>query len=75
MTAEDGDGATVTDTFNLVVANTNDAPTLANVITAQNATEDAAFSCQSNANTFADVDAGDTLSYSAKLTGGALPAW
>ncbi|MEG2881211.1 MAG: putative Ig domain-containing protein [Comamonas sp.] len=75
MTAEDGDGATVTDTFNLVVANTNDAPTLANVIAAQNATEDAAFSCQSNANTFADVDAGDTLSYSAKLTGNALPAW
>lgn len=51
MTAEDGDGATVTDTFNLVVANTNDAPTLANVIAAQNATEDAAFSFQSNANT------------------------
>ncbi|PKO30098.1 MAG: hypothetical protein CVU34_20215, partial [Betaproteobacteria bacterium HGW-Betaproteobacteria-7] len=74
--ANDGNGGTVTDTFNVVVANTNDAPTVANPIPDQNATEDAAFNYQFAANSFADVDVGDTLSYSAQLAGGgALPAW
>ncbi len=74
--ANDGNGGSVTDTFDIVVANTNDAPTVANAIPNQNATEEAAFSFQFAANTFNDVDAGDTLSYSAQLAGGgALPAW
>ncbi len=74
--ADDGNGGTVTDTFNIVVANTNDAPTVANAIPNQNATEDAAFNFQFAANTFADPDVGDTLIYSAQLAGGgALPAW
>ena len=69
-------GGTVDDTFDLIVANTNDAPTVANAIADQNATEDAAFSFQFAANTFADVDVGDTLTYSATLAGGdALPGW
>ncbi|WP_193747495.1 putative Ig domain-containing protein, partial [Cellvibrio sp. OA-2007] len=73
--ANDGNGGTVTDTFDIVVANTNDAPTVANAIPNQNATEDAAFSFQFAANTFADPDVGDTLTYSAQLAGGgALPA-
>jgi hypothetical protein len=74
--ANDGHGGTVTDTFDIVIANTNDAPTVANAIPNQNATEDAAFSFQFAANTFNDVDVGATLTYSVQLNGGgALPAW
>jgi hypothetical protein len=76
VTANDGNGGTVTDTFNIVVVNVNDAPTVANGIADQNATEDSPFSFQFAANTFADVDVGDTLTYSAQLGGGgSLPAW
>ncbi|MCQ4240269.1 Ig-like domain-containing protein [Stutzerimonas stutzeri] len=75
VTADDGQGGTVTDTFDILVTNTNDAPSVANPISDQNATEDAAFSFQFASNTFSDMDAGDTLSYSAQLVGGALPAW
>nr|WP_249729050.1 putative Ig domain-containing protein [Acidovorax sp. CCYZU-2555] len=74
--AADGNGTSVTETFNIVVANTNDAPTVANIIPDQNATEDTAFSFAFGINTFEDVDVGDTLSYSAQLaSGGALPTW
>ncbi|WP_193747473.1 putative Ig domain-containing protein, partial [Cellvibrio sp. OA-2007] len=74
--ASDGNGGTVTDSFDIVIANTNDAPTVANAIPDQNATEDAAFNFQFASNTFSDVDVGDTLTYSAQLAGGgALPAW
>jgi hypothetical protein len=76
VTANDGNGGTVTDTFALVIANTNDAPTVANAIPDQNATEDSAFNFQFASNTFTDVDAGDTLTYSSTLnSGGALPSW
>ncbi|RYU60913.1 tandem-95 repeat protein [Methylolobus aquaticus] len=76
VTATDSTGALVSDTFDLVIANTNDSPTLANAIADQNATEDAAFSFTFAADTFADVDLGDTLTYTATLVGGAaLPAW
>lgn len=72
----DGNGGTVTDTFNIVVANVNDPPTVANPIPNQNATEDSLFSFQFLSNTFADEDAGDILSYAAQLNGGgALPNW
>jgi hypothetical protein len=58
------------------VANANDAPTLAAPIADQSATEDAAFSFTVPAASFADIDAGDTLSYSAQLSSGAaLPSW
>ncbi|MEO7904416.1 MAG: putative Ig domain-containing protein, partial [Candidatus Saccharimonadales bacterium] len=74
--ASDGNGGTVTDTFNIVVANTNDAPTIESAIPSQAATESAAFNFQFAASTFSDIDAGDTLSYTAQLAGGgALPAW
>jgi len=76
VTADDSNGGTVTDTFDIVVANTNDAPTVANPIANQGATEDAAFTFQFAANTFHDVDVGDTLTYSAGLAGGGvLPSW
>jgi VCBS repeat-containing protein len=76
VVANDGNGGTVTDTFNITVANVNDAPTVANPIPNQTATEDSSFNFQFAPNTFADVDVGDTLTYSAQLAGGGpLPAW
>ncbi|MEN0037764.1 MAG: putative Ig domain-containing protein [Cellvibrio sp.] len=74
--ADDGNGGTITDTFNIVIANTNDAPTIANPIPDANATQGAAFNFQFAANTFNDIDVGDTLTYSVQLAGGgALPSW
>lgn len=59
------------------IANTNRAPTVANALVNQVATELAAFSYQFAANSFADADgASDTLTYTATLTSGAaLPAY
>ena len=76
VTATDGSNASVSDTFDLSVANTNDAPTLANAIADQSAQDTVAFSFTVPLDAFADVDAADTLAYSATLAGGgALPAW
>jgi Ca2+-binding RTX toxin-like protein len=76
VTATDKDGATATDTFALTIENVNDAPTLTNAIANQTALEDNAFSFTFDANTFSDVDAGDSLSYNATLANGAtLPSW
>ena len=58
------------------VEGTNNAPVVATAISAQNATEDAVFSFMVPSNTFDDVDAGDTLTFSATRSDGtALPAW
>ncbi|HMW22773.1 MAG TPA: DUF4347 domain-containing protein, partial [Burkholderiaceae bacterium] len=59
------------ETFTITLSDVNDAPTLANAIADQSATEDSAFSLTSPANTFADVDAGDSLTWSAS----GLPSW
>ena len=76
VTATDSGGLSAFDTFDVAVANTNDAPVVANAIAGQAATEDSAFGFTVPANTFADVDVGDTLAYSAtRADGGALPAW
>ena len=76
VTATDAGTAAVFDTFNLTVTNTNDAPTVANAIADQSAAQDVAMSFQFNTNVFADVDVGDTLSYTATDVGGsALPSW
>ena len=75
VTADDSQGGTVTETFDIAVINVNDAPTVANAIADQNATESSPFSFQFAANVFADVD-GDALTYSAtQADGAALPAW
>jgi VCBS repeat-containing protein len=74
--ANDGHNGTVTDTFNIVIANANDAPTVANAIPNQNATEDSALNFQFASNTFSDADIGNTLTYTAQMNGGgALPSW
>ena len=76
VTATDPGGLTVSDVFDLTVTNVNDAPVLATALADQAATEDAAFTFSVPANTFSDVDAGDTLTLAASLvSGGALPAW
>ncbi|MBE9210617.1 tandem-95 repeat protein [Nostoc sp. LEGE 06077] len=76
VTATDNSGANVSDVFTLSVANTNDAPILESAIADQTATEDAAFSFTIPANTFNDVDTGDSLTYSVTLENGAvLPNW
>lgn len=74
--ATDANAHTTDQTITITVTNVNEAPTVANVIPNQSATDGVAFSFQFNSNTFADVDVGDTLTYSATLSSGAaLPAW
>jgi hypothetical protein len=76
VTATDGSSAAVSDTFALTVTNVNDAPSVANVIADQSIAEDSALSFQFASNTFADVDSGDSLTYTATLSNGsALPSW
>ncbi len=76
VTATDTSAAKAFDDFTLTVADANDAPTVAVAIPDQNATEGAAFLFVLPAGSFADLDAGDTLTYSASLVGGgALPTW
>ena len=55
-------------TITINVTPVNDAPTVANAIADQNATQGSAFSFQFAANTFNDVDVGDTLTYTATLS-------
>ena len=58
------------------VASGNHAPVLARQIADQNAIEESLFTFVLPSNTFTDVDTGDTLSYSAKLSDGSdLPSW
>jgi RHS repeat-associated protein len=74
--ATDKAGANVSDIFVITVENVNDAPTLANKIADQNAKQGNAFNFQIPSNTFADIDAGDVLTYSATLeNGNSLPSW
>lgn len=76
ITATDSAGAVASSSFNLNVVNTNDAPSVTQAVPDQGATEDQAWSLVVPANTFADVDLGDTLGYAVTLIdGGALPTW
>ena len=76
VTATDAHNATVSDTFDITVANTNDAPVLAHPIANQISQEQALFTFTVPGNTFADVDLGDSLTYSAtRVDGSALPPW
>ena len=75
VTADDRNLNTVVDEFVLTIDNSNDAPTVANTIADQTATQDVVFNFQFAANTFDDVD-GDTLTYTATLDdSSALPGW
>ncbi len=60
----------------VTVDGVNDAPVLNGAISDQTALEDNPFSLQLPIDTFTDVDAGDVLTYDARLSdGSALPAW
>ena len=60
----------------VTVHGTNDAPTLAVQTGSQNANVGSAFSLVLPAGTFTDVDAGDSLTYTATAAdGSSLPAW
>ena len=76
VTAADSTGATASDTFDIVVANANDAPELAAPIGKLVVDEDAPLDFTVPAGTFRDIDAGDEVKYLAALDKGApLPAW
>ena len=75
-TMADTAGATSTTTLTVSIHGANDAPTLAVQTGSQNAIVGSAFSLVLPAGTFTDVDAGDTLSYTATAADGTpLPAW
>ncbi|WP_458765253.1 putative Ig domain-containing protein [Cupriavidus basilensis] len=74
--ATDLAGASVSDVFDVNVANTNDAPTPPNYIVAPRVTQGKELRFAVPANAFTDVYAGDQLTYRATLAdGSALPAW
>jgi hypothetical protein len=74
--ATDSAGAAATTDLRIVVANVNDAPTVANPLPDQQAASSQTFSYTVPANTFNDIDLGDTLTYSTTLENGqALPSW
>lgn len=76
LTASDAIGLTASDVFEIAVTNTNDTPTVTWAIAGQTAAEDQAWTFTIPADTFTDVDAGDTLIYGATLADGApLPLW
>ncbi|MEY3066102.1 MAG: hypothetical protein RLZZ532_2894, partial [Cyanobacteriota bacterium] len=72
--ATDSNNATVDNSFQLTVNNINDAPT-ATAIGNQTVNEDSNFSLNIT-NNFSDIDAGDSLTYTATLADGTtLPSW
>ncbi len=63
-------------TVSITVNSVNDAPTLTNAIGNQNVMEGSAFTFAFAVDTFADMDVGDSLTYSAtRSDGSALPSW
>ncbi|MBR0930434.1 DUF4082 domain-containing protein [Bradyrhizobium diazoefficiens] len=75
-TMRDAAGATSSTTLTITIHGANDAPVLAIQTGSQTATVGSAFSLTLPAGTFTDVDAGDTLTYTATAAdGSALPAW
>nr|UKE83402.1 Ig-like domain-containing protein [Pectobacterium sp. PL152] len=75
ITATDKNSVSVSSDFTVVVNNVNDAPTTTGMSN-QTVNGDGAFSFQIPANTFSDIDVGDTLRLSAtRADGSALPAW
>jgi VCBS repeat-containing protein len=63
-------------TITFTITGNNDAPVVAGSVAAQQANEDSAFVFTVPAASFADLDQGDVLTYSATLAnGGALPSW
>ena len=68
FTVNDGISDSNIVTRNVSVTAVNDAPTVANAMADQSASEDSPFSFQFANNVFADVDASDTLTYTSDAT-------
>jgi VCBS repeat-containing protein len=76
VTVNDGILDSIVGRTTINVVPVNDAPVLANAVGNKGATEDSPFTFVVPANTFADVDVGDTLTLTATLANGSpLPAW
>jgi hypothetical protein len=76
VTATDGAGASASSTFVITVANVNDAPFVVHPLLDQQVETGDQLTYQIPADAFADIDAGDSLSFSATLASGdALPGW
>jgi VCBS repeat-containing protein len=68
--------AAVASTLDVTIAGSNDAPIVVKPLADRDVTFNKAFSFVLPANSFTDVDQGDTLTYSAKLADGSdLPSW
>ena len=75
-TMADNTAATSTSTLTITIHGANDVPRDATALTTQQVTVSTPLLYVVPVGTFADVDAGDTLTYTATLNGGApLPAW
>ncbi|TBW48113.1 tandem-95 repeat protein, partial [Marinobacter halodurans] len=75
VTASDGQ-ATAESVFQITVTNTNDAPVINQSLADVSASEDKPLSIAIPADSFMDVDAGDSLTYTATLAdGSSLPTW
>ena len=75
-TMADNTAATSTSTLTITIHGANDAPRVATALTSQQVTVSTPLLLVMPVGTFADVDAGDTLTYTVTLAGGApLPAW
>jgi len=75
LIATDTYEATTEVLFTLEVINTNDAPTVVNLVENQVIYNEDSWIFQFNENTFNDIDSGDELLYSVKLNGEELPSW
>jgi Ca2+-binding RTX toxin-like protein len=75
VTATDTSGATAFDVFDLTIENVNDEPTLDGQFEDQYVLEDVAYSYTFPEDMFSDIDAGQTLSYSAWGFIEPLPGW
>ena len=77
VTATDSGSAAISDTFSITVTNTNDAPTVANAIADQAATEDSALLVSSLPPMCLPMwIVGDSFTYTATLSDGSdLPSW
>ena len=71
-----GDGKAYSEELNITVTNVNEAPTVANAIPDQIIVENGSLNFQISDNTFADVDMGEVLTYTAtRSDGSSLPSW
>jgi hypothetical protein len=76
LTATDGTGRVDSQNFSITVGAVNDTPTVSTPITDQTVIAGLPLSFQIASTTFADVETGESLIYTATLSdGGTLPSW